>query len=146
MDKLKIKDALVQVALRMIPLIPANEMTQLFEALTKQESDIEKQVGEAVSSLKSTSSLVTQLEQSLKEKTYRLEKLHDEYNKYTELTTITREQAKSISQLLESTIRQNRTREILIPLSMHIGTGIVFLILGVIMAEPIARLWHSLGF
>jgi hypothetical protein len=68
MDKIKIKDALVQVGLRMIPLVPANEMKQLFEALTNKESDIEKQVGEAILSLKSTSHLVTQLEESLKEK------------------------------------------------------------------------------
>ena len=100
MDKTKVKDALVQVALRMIPIFPANEMKVLVDALIKQDSEIEKQVSDAIKALNSTSSVIAQLEQSVQQKTERLVKLQDEYKKYEQLTTFTREQVASLSSML----------------------------------------------
>jgi hypothetical protein len=143
-NTLKIRDALVQVALRMIPILPANEMKVLFEALVKRDSEIEKQVSDAIEALKSTSNLIAQLEQSVQQKTGRLVKLQDEYKQYVQLTTLTREQVASLSSMMSETLEKSRTREILTHLGMHLGVGLVFLVLGVILAHPIENLWKSL--
>jgi hypothetical protein len=65
MDSTKVKDALVQIALRMIPIVPGNEVKTLFNALTAKDSEIDQKVEEALTSLNKTSSVITQLESAV---------------------------------------------------------------------------------
>jgi hypothetical protein len=142
MDTAKVKDALVQIALRMVPFLPGNELKLLLDALVKKDSEIETQVGEAVKSLQSTAAIVSTLEVSLKEKTDRLKSLQTEYENYSKLTELTREQIKSLSIILKSTLAAERKWELLIAISLHVGVGLIFLILGVVLAEPIKKGWE----
>jgi hypothetical protein len=143
MDRKKVKDALIQLMLRMIPLLPGNEMKQLFDALTKSETDLGEKVREAVKSLEMTSILVADLEESLKSKTAGLSRLQEEYKKYENMTAITREQVKSIADVLETTIERNRTKELITAIMLHTLAGFIFLVLGVLLAHPIENTWAS---
>jgi chromosome segregation ATPase len=144
MDSAKVKDALVQVALRMIPIIPANEVQNLIGVLTQKDSEIDRKVEEALKSLNQTSSVISQLEAAVRDKTDRLQKLQADYKTYEQLTELTKDQVAAISEMMQRTIEHNRPKEVLVALSIHLGVGIIFLIAGVILAHPIEHLWATI--
>ena len=104
-------DAALQVFLRMIPFVPANEFLHLLDALRKSNSDIDKQVDEAITSLKKSSEIVSTLERNLVERTERLETLRREHANLTELTKISEPQARAIADLLQQTIGRGNRKE-----------------------------------
>jgi DNA-binding transcriptional regulator YbjK len=130
-------DAALQLVLRMVPLVPANEFWGLIEALRKSNSDIDKQVDEAIASLKKSSETVRLLERDLTERTERLQKLRTEHANLTELTKISHEQAKALADLLQQTIGKGNRKERVIALFINLFAGAVIFVVGVVFAAPI---------
>jgi chromosome segregation ATPase len=132
-------DAALQLVLRMVPIVPANEFWGLIEALRKSNSDIDKQVDEAVASLKKSSETVRLLERDLTERTERLQKLRTEHANLTELTKISQEQAKALADLLQQTIGKGNRKERVIALFINLFAGAVIFVIGVVFSAPITR-------
>jgi hypothetical protein len=67
-----VKDAFIRLALRMIPIIPANELHDVIISLRNSREDIDRQVDDAVEALKKSSFLVQKLEKTLTERIHKL--------------------------------------------------------------------------
>ena len=132
-------DAALQLVLRLVPIVPANEFWGLIEALRKSNSDIDRQVDEAIASLKKSSETVSLLERDLIERTERLQKLRTEYVNLTELTRISQEQARALADLLEKTIGRGNRKERMIALFINLFAGAVIFVLRVLFSAPISR-------
>jgi DNA-binding transcriptional regulator YbjK len=134
-----IGDAALQLILRMVPIFPANEFWGLIEALRKSNSDIDRQVDEAIASLKRSSETVRLLERDLTERTERLQKLRTEHANLTELTKISQQQARALADLLQQTIGRGNKKERVIALFINLLAGIIIFILGVLVSAPVTR-------
>jgi hypothetical protein len=134
-----VREATLQLFLRMVPIVPANEFWKLIEALRRSNSDIDKQVDEAIASLQKSSEIVSLLETNLKERTSRLKKLRAEHNNLTELTKISQEQAKAITDVLRQTIGSGNRKERIISLFINLFAGVIVFVLGVLFSAPLTH-------
>jgi len=62
MDQPKLREALIQTLLRMIPIVPANEFKAVVDAIRRTETDIDKDVEGAIEAIRKSSDLVVSLE------------------------------------------------------------------------------------
>jgi hypothetical protein len=139
----RFRDAVLQLLLRTIPLIPANEMLSLLRTL-KPEADVEKQVNEALDSLNKSAALVELLERDLKQRMETVQKLQEEHKKFAELSKISKDQAAALSDLLNSTLSTAARRERFVALLINLVAGIIVFVLGVIFASPVTRFFGGL--
>jgi SpoVK/Ycf46/Vps4 family AAA+-type ATPase len=139
----RVKDAALQFLLRSIPLIPANETLLLLRSL-QPESDIEKQVNEALESLQKSAALVERLEGDLKQRMETVQKLQEEHKKFSELSQISKDQAAALSDLVGSTLSASARRERVFALVINLFAGLIVFILGVIFAVPLTRIFGQL--
>lgn len=51
MDRSRLKEALIQVILRMVPLFPANELNAVVDAIRRTESDIDQDIEAAIDAI-----------------------------------------------------------------------------------------------
>lgn len=135
--KNKIADAVLQVFLRTVPIIPANEVLALLQAMRKTENDVGRQVDEALESLKNTAALVDRLETDLKSRMEGVKRLQEEHKKFSQLSQISQEQALALSDLISTTLGRNVRRERIMALLINIVAGIIVFILGVVFAAPV---------
>ena len=77
-----VMEKLWRLLLRAMPLVPGPELFDLVSQITRSQKDIDAQVNEALESIQKTSTLVSQLEVSLKERSERLEKLQKQHDHY----------------------------------------------------------------
>jgi len=74
----------------------------------------------------------------------RLTRIQSEYKTYAQLTELTREQVEAISKMIQTTIERNRPKEIITALTIQLSVGLVFLVAGVVFAQPIEQLWRRI--
>jgi hypothetical protein len=134
----RLREAALQFLLRIIPFIPANETLSLLSAL-KPEADIEKQVNEALDSLRKSAALVERLEIDLKQRMETVQKLQDEHKKFSELSQISKDQAAALTELLGSTLTSTARRERLFALIINLVAGTIVFVLGVTFASPVTK-------
>ena len=139
----RVKDALVQVFLRMLPILPANELYGLIRSVNQSRLDVEKQVEEAVSSLQRSSQLIRELEDSLSSRTDRLKELQAEYQKYAELSKISEEQASALIKQIGGELGRSAKRERLISFLINLVAGSILFVLGVIFSKPITSIFGN---
>lgn len=139
MDRAKLKEAISQVLLRMIPLVPANEFKAVIDAIRKTESDIDKDVENAIEAMRKSSELVASLERRLAERSAMLGKLQEEHKRLSALTTITREQTAALSETLRETIGLAARKERAVSLMINMLAGILVFVLGVLFGPPLTR-------
>jgi chromosome segregation ATPase len=132
MDQAKLKDALIQTFLRMIPLVPANEFKAVIDAIRKTETDIDKDVEDAITAIRKSSELIISLENKLAERSALLEKLKNEHKRLSELTSITKEQTAALSEALRETIGTATRRERAVSLLINLIAGVIVFLLGVV--------------
>jgi predicted transcriptional regulator len=143
MDQAKLKEALkealTQAFLRSFLFIPANEFKAVIDAIRKTETDIDKEVESAISSIRKSSELVSSLESRLSERSALLEKLKDEYKRLSELTSITKEQTAALSASIRDTIGVATRKERFVSLLINLAAGIIVFLLGVVFGPPLTR-------
>lgn len=142
MDQVKLKDALIQTLLRMIPLVPANEFKAVIDAIRKTETDIDKDVENAIGAIRKSSELVTSLEKKLTERSALLEKLKDEHKRLSELTNITKEQTAALSEALRETIGTASKNERVVSFLINLFAGVIVFLAGVLFG-PILTRWFG---
>ncbi|MBY5767037.1 hypothetical protein HFO06_28735 [Rhizobium leguminosarum] len=137
-------NALVQAALRMVPILPANELYAILLSVKEGEKEVDKQVEEAVEALKKTSLLISELEQSLTERTKKLSALQDEYKKYSEMSNITKEQASALLNSIGDKLNESAKRERFVSFLINIIAGVIIFVLGIVFSRPITNLLGGL--
>ena len=138
-------EKLSRVLLRSIPFFPAGpEIIDLFHELTQSQKDIDKQVEEAVASLRTSAALVTQLEQSVNERMATLTELKSEYDRISKLTEISQEQAEVLMEQLEITLGKNKGRGIVISIFVSVFAGLVVFVFGIFTAGYIKQFFSAI--
>lgn len=140
-----VKDKLLRIFLRSVPILPGPELYDLLRAVKKSQGDVDAQVAEALESIKSTSELVARLESSLKERSEKLEALRKEHDRYSELAQIEAKKAEALLSQIETTLGRNVGRERWIAFLINIIAGLILFVLGVVLSDPLkdwlTKLW-----
>ena len=130
--------------LRSIPLIPGPELYDIIEDLKKSRTSIDEKIQKAYNSLQTTSKLINELEESLKERTEKLIYLRQEYERYSKLAEMEEDKARALIQQLELSLGKTRNHERWVSLFINLIAGIIVFILGILLS-PIIRTWLGIG-
>lgn len=103
-------DALLRLGLRMLPL-PAPEIYDLIRTVRRNQSDVDKQVQEAVEALSKSSTLIDNLGKTLRQREEKLRQLQDEYSRISQLASLTAEQGEAVAKSLERVLGRTRSKE-----------------------------------
>lgn len=135
-----VKDALLRLMLRTIPLLPAPELYDLIRNVTRSQVDVDKQVNEAVSALTRSSELIDNLGQTLKEREAKLRELQLEYDRVSNLASLTKEQGEAVAISLQKVLGKTQSRERVISFLINVLAGLVLFVIGVFAADFVKSL------
>lgn len=134
-----------KILMRMLPFTTAlPEIYDLINDISRQRPELDKKILRAHQSLKETSSLLSELESGLKERTATLEKIKADYDQYSKLAKVEENKAQALIQQIELTISKGRGKERLISLFLNLVAGIVIFVLGVLLGPALTR-WFGAG-
>jgi len=137
------QDKVLRLLMRWImPIVPLPEIFDLLRDIRRSQEDIDLQVEEAIVSIQKTSTLVSRLEESLKERAAKLEHLQNEHQRYSELAEIEASKAESLLREIEDTLGRNAGQERWIAFGINIGAGLILFVLGLFLSGPLQRLWN----
>lgn len=137
-------EGISRILLRMLPLAPGPEIYDLIFDLSKLRTSPDEKVKKAYESLHETSTLISDLEDGLKERLEKVEKLKGEYDRYSALAEVEEDKAKALVAQLELTIGKGQPKERLISLFLNITAGIIVFIIGV-FASPYVSKWLGIA-
>lgn len=135
-----VKDALLRLMLRTIPLLPAPELYDLIRNVTRSQVDVDKQVNEAVSALTRSSELIDNLGQTLKEREAKLKELQLEYDRVSNLASLTMEQGEAVAISLQKVLGKTQSKERVISFLINVLAGLVLFVIGVFAADFVKSL------
>jgi hypothetical protein len=138
------KDSLLRTFLRFIPILPAPELYDLLLSVKRSQTDFDKQVNEAVDSLRNTSALVDTLQKGVEERMAKLQRLREECETYSELSQIEGTKAAALLKAVEVALGKEQAKERWIAFAMHLGFGLIFLLIGVVASDWI-KYWITHG-
>lgn len=138
------QDKMWRLLLRWIPIIPAPEIYDLLRDVKRSQDDVDSQVTEAIESIQKTSTLVTRLEESLKERAKKLELLQQEHERYSQFADIESKKAQALLTQIETTLGKNAGKECWFAFGINIAASLIIFILGVIFSDTLKNLWTTL--
>ena len=127
-----------------IPFVPGPELFDIVSDIRKSQSNMDIQVNEAIESLKKTTELISQLEEGVEERSKKLTKLRDEYNRYSKLTEIEADKAEALIKQLEITLGKGKKIERLFSLGLNLIAGFIVFVAGVILSDPLKTLFSTI--
>lgn len=128
-------DAVFKIILRSLPIIPAPEIYDLVRSVGRSEKDVDNQIREAFDALSKSSDLVADLERMLKDRESKLVALRAEYERISELSTLTQAQANAVASSLEKTLGKSAGRERWISFLINIVAGLILFVVGVFASD-----------
>lgn len=133
------RDAATKLILRFIslPLLPGPEIYALIRSVRRSEQDIDVQVRDAFDALSKSSHLIENLGGMLKDREEKLKGLQAEYERISQLSTLTAAQADAISASLKNVIGASATRERLYAFLISIAASLIIFVFGVIASDTI---------
>lgn len=138
------QDKIWRLLLRWIPIIPVPEIYDLLRDVKRSQNDVDRQVTEALESIQKTSTLVTRLEGSLKDRAAKLEHLREEHDRYSKLAETEAEKATALLRQIELTLGKNLGKERWIAFGINIVAGLIIFVLGVAFSDSLKGLWSVL--
>lgn len=121
------------------PSLSSYEIYDLIKDLSKSRTDLDEKITRAQSSLSETSELIAELESDLNNRVAKLERLKQEYDKYSKLAEVEEEKASAIILQIESAIGGSRGKERMIALAINLLAGVIVFVLGVILGPALTR-------
>ena len=131
---------ITRAALRMVPFIPGPELYDLLNDLNKSRTSLDEKVTKAYESLKETSQLISELEDGLKERVSKVEKLKEEYDRYSELAEVEEQKAGALIKQLEISLGKGKTKDIVVSLLLNLFAGLIIFVLGIFASPHLAKL------
>jgi hypothetical protein len=107
----------------------------IFDVFKEKQRDIDGKVTEAIDALSQSSKLIEELETTLKERNERLLKIQKDYKDLSELLNVKAPQVEAISNKLRDILGETQKTERIVALTMHIGVGLLFFVLGVFASD-----------
>jgi uncharacterized coiled-coil DUF342 family protein len=130
-----------KVLLRMLPILPAPEIYDLFKELSESKKSVNQKIEKAYNSLRETSSLIDELQMELNERTERVKELKESYEKYAKLAQIEEDKVKPLLDEIEKTVGKGKGKERLWSLLISLIVGIIIFILGIWLGPKIISLF-----
>ena len=126
------RDKAIRLLLRSlpIPLIPGPELYDLVVDLRSSRTEVEEKVEQALTSLRDASQLVAELEETLQERTEKLEALRAEVDRMSELAAVEEEKAAPLLKELKELTDRGKGRERVIAFAINIVAGLIIFALG----------------
>ena len=109
----------------------SQEFIYLLEDLTESEESFGRKINQAYTSLQETSHLIERLEGELTTKLERVNKLKEEYERYSALIEVEEEKAKALMNQLEVTLNKGKGSERLFAFIINLFAGLIVFIIGV---------------
>jgi predicted nuclease with TOPRIM domain len=138
------KKILMRALWRSLPILPGPDIYDLFVDLRRSRKSIDEKINQALESLRDASRLVDELEESLAERTTKLNTLRQEVDRYSKLAEIEEDKAKAIVQQLELSINKGKNVERWVSFAINTIAGLLLFILGLILS-PLVKSWIGLG-
>ena len=139
-----LQDKVWRLLLRWIPIIHAPEIYDLLRDVKRSQEEVDTQVTEAIESIQKTSTLVTRLEESLKERAAKLDHLQKEHERYSQLAELEANKAQAVLTQIEATLGKNVGKERWVAFGINIAAGSILFVLGVILSDPLKNVWTAL--
>ncbi|WP_346913006.1 hypothetical protein [uncultured Roseibium sp.] len=136
----QVSDSLLRVFLRLLPIVPGSEIYDLIRRAARSSEDTEKQIKEAMDALYNSSELIGRLESTLKDREVKLTALKEEYERVSQLASLTREQGEAIAGSLEKVIGKSQGKERVIAFITNISAGVLVFVLGVFASDWVKSL------
>jgi len=128
---------LLRLSLKYTPI--SSIAVDIFDELKKSNNLTNEKIDKAYQSLKDTSTLIDDLQKDLIEKTEMVSKLKEDYEHYSKLSEIEKENIKPILIELSKTVDKGKGRERWISFAINIIAGILLFILGVWLSPKITK-------
>ena len=138
------KRILMRALWRSLPILPGPDIYDLFVDLRRSRKSVDEKIQQALESLQDASRLVDELEDSLAERTRKLNTLHQEVDRYSKLAEIEEDKAKAIVQQLELSVNKGKNVERWVSFAINIIAGLLLFILGLALS-PMVKSWFGLG-
>lgn len=130
-----ILDAGLRLALRMLPLLPAPELYDVVKSLRRNEHNLDKQIQQAVSALSKSSQLIDSLGDTLKERESKLTSLQQEYNRISQLASLTADQGEAVVASLSKLLGSFQNKERFVSFIINLISGLLIFVLGVFASD-----------
>jgi septal ring factor EnvC (AmiA/AmiB activator) len=140
----KMFDLLSRVLLRMLPILPGPEIYDLLKDLSKSRTSLDQKISRAQASLTETSELIGELEAGLKDRVTTLNRLKEEYERYSNLAKVEEDKANAIVQQIDLAIGRTKGKERIIALALNLAVGVMVFILGVFLGPWLTK-WLGIG-
>ncbi len=134
-----VSERITRILLRMLPLVPGPEIYDLITDLSESRSSLDEKVNQAYESLQATSKLIAELEDGLKDRVAKVEKLKEEYDRYSALAEVEENKAKALLSQLELTVGKGKAQERVISFVLNLVAGVIIFVLGALASPYIAR-------
>jgi len=138
------KRILMRALWRSLPILPGPDIYDLFVDLRRSRKSVDEKIQQALESLQDASRLVDELEDSLAERTRKLNTLRQEVDRYSKLAEIEEDKAKAIVQQLELSVNKGKNVERWVSFAINIIAGLLLFILGLALS-PMVKSWFGLG-
>lgn len=139
---------IIRGLLRMFPLLLSPDLFHIsydiIKDLKRSRTSSDEKIEKAYNSLQETSKLIGELEESLNERTEKLNFLRKEYKRYSKLAEVEEDKAKALIQQLELSLGKTRNRGYWMSLLISFIAGIIVFIFGILLS-PIIRTWLGMG-
>lgn len=132
---------ILRLSLKQTPL--AFFAVDVFDELNKSNNITNEKIDKAFNSLKETSILLEELQKDLTERTEMVSKLKNDYEHYSKLSEIEKENIKPILLELSKTVNKGKGRERWISFAINIIAGILLFILGVWLSPKVTGLFNN---
>jgi hypothetical protein len=138
------KRILMRALWRSLPILPGPDIYDLFVDLRRSRKSVDEKIQQALESLQDASRLVDELEDSLAERTRKLNTLRQEVDRYSKLAEIEEDKAKAIVQQLELSVNKGKNVERWVSVAINIIAGLLLFILGLVLS-PMVKTWFGVG-
>ncbi len=109
----------------------SQEFIYLLEDLTESEESFGRKINQAYSSLQETSHLIERLEGELTIKLERVNKLKEEYERYSALAEVEEAKAKALLSQLEVALNKGKGNERWVAFLINLLAGLIVFVIGV---------------
>jgi len=140
-------EKLIRLFLRALPLpfLPGPEIYDLLKDLQRSRTELDIKVRRTTQALLDASRLMSELEKELTQRSAKVNKLQEEYDKYEQLAQVEEKKAEALIKQIQDTLGKGRIRERWVALAINLIAGLIVFALGVFLAPWIKGLFGSAG-
>lgn len=120
--------------------MPGPELFDLVDDLRKTRTTLDQKVEQSYTSLRETSKVISELEQSLEDRASQLDELRQEHERLSALAEVEEDKAAALITQLERSLDRQSKRERWVGLALNLLAGLIIFVIGIFLS-PLVRGW-----